>query len=226
MSATGTRQMQVDTRERLLDAAENLFAREGLSRPSVRQITSEAGVNVAAVNYHFGSRERLVEAVFERHATAVNAERVEKLDAILLDAGSKRPSLSAILEAYLEVRLRHRKERDPGGPGLKQLFGHLLAEPPEVVEPLMQKHFQPTTNRFLDALAQALPELPGHELEFRFQLVMASLATTATAAPKTLNAPTAGQHQKMDTETMNDKQTIQKLVTFLAAGLRAPSAVQ
>ncbi|WP_424624760.1 TetR family transcriptional regulator [Achromobacter marplatensis] len=59
MSATGTRQMQVDTRERLLDAAENLFAREGLSRPSVRQITSEAGVNVAAVNYHFGSREGL-----------------------------------------------------------------------------------------------------------------------------------------------------------------------
>ncbi len=90
----------------------------------------------------------------------------------------------------------------------------------------MQKHFQPTTNRFLDALAQALPELPGHELEFRFQLVMASLATTATAAPKTLNAPTSGQHEKMDTETMNDKQTIQKLVTFLAAGLRAPSAVQ
>jgi AcrR family transcriptional regulator len=226
MSATGTRQMQVDTRERVLDAAENLFAREGLSRPSVRQITSEAGVNVAAVNYHFGSREGLVEAVFERHATAVNAERIEKLNAILSMAGNKRPSLTAILEAYLEVRLRHRKERDGGSSGLKQLFGHLLAEPPEIVEPLMQKHFQPTTDRFLTALAKALPELPREELEFRFQLVMASLATTATTPPNKHNAPSNGQTPTTDTGPMDDRQTIQKLVTFLAAGLRAPSAMQ
>ena len=216
MSDTGTRQLQVDTRERVLDAAELLFAREGLSRPSVRQITSEAGVNVAAVNYHFGSREALVEAVFERHASTVNAERVERLDAILHEAGTDRPSLTAILEAYLEVRLRHRKECDTGAMGLKQLFGHLLAEPPEVVEPLMQKHFRPTTDRFLAALSQALPELPREELDFRFQLVMASLATTASGP---LQNPTT------DTEPMDDNETIQKLITFLAAGLRAPSTV-
>ena len=135
MSATGTRQVQADTRERVLDAAEILFGREGLSRPSVRQITSEAGVNVAAVNYHFGSREGLVEAVFERHASAVNAERIQKLDDILRNAGTQPPSLTAILEAYLEVRLRQRTQREANAPGLKQLFGHLLAEPPEVVDP-------------------------------------------------------------------------------------------
>ena len=219
MSATGTRQVQADTRERVLDAAEILFAREGLSRPSVRQITSEAGVNVAAVNYHFGSREGLVEAVFERHASAVNAERIEKLDGILRDAGGRPPSLAAILEAYLEVRLRQSTQREANAPGLKQLFGHLLAEPPEVVEPLMQKHFLPTTERFLDALALSLPELPRDELEFRFQMVMASLATTAT-----INA-TQPNHPNTDSENMDDEKTIGRLVTFLAAGLRAPAAV-
>ena len=220
MTATGSRQVQADTRERVLDAAEILFASEGLSRPSVRQITAEAGVNVAAVNYHFGSREGLVEAVFERHATTVNAERIERLDAILQKAGSKRPSLTAILEAYLEVRLRQSTQRDAGAPGLKQLFGHLLAEPPEVVEPLMQKHFQPTTDRFVDALGKSLPELPRDELEFRFQLVVASLASTASTPPN----QTKNSHSISG--TMDDAQTIQKLVTFLAAGLRAPTAVQ
>ena len=92
-------------------------------------------------------------------------------------------------------------------------------EPPEVVEPLMQKHFLPTTERFLDALALSLPELPRDELEFRFQMVMASLATTAT-----INA-TQPNHPNTDSENMDDAKTIGRLVTFLAAGLRAPSAV-
>ena len=219
MSATGTRQIQVDTREKILDAAELLFAREGLSRPSVRQITAEAGVNVAAVNYHFGSREGLVEAVFERHAADVNTERLEQLDKVLHNASDGRPSLAGILEAYLEVRLRRGEQRAPEAPALTQLFGQLLAEPPEVVQPLMQKHFAPTTERFLDALGKALPELPRSELEFRFRLVVASLAATSSHN-QSLHIP-----PNTESEPMEYAHTVKRLVAFLSAGLRAPHEV-
>ncbi|MFP6663628.1 MAG: TetR family transcriptional regulator [Deltaproteobacteria bacterium] len=206
-----------DTRERILDAAEELFAREGLSRPSVRQITTNAGVNVAAVNYHFGSREGLVDAVFARHAESVNGERLRRLEQILAEAGTDRPSLPAILEAYLEVPLLH-LDTSPGGspPRLTQLFGHLLAEPPEFVQPLMHRHFGPMAERFLEAFALALPELPQAELTFRFRLVIAALAATV--------AQNHGIQSMLTTETepMDYGQKVKRLVAFLAAGLRAP----
>lgn len=207
-----------DTRERILDAAEELFAREGLSRPSVRQITTNAGVNVAAVNYHFGSREGLVDAVFARHAESVNGERQRRLEEILAAAGSNRPELPAILEAYLEVPLQRLGAGQHGSPQrLIQLFGQLLAEPPEFVEPLMHRHFGPTAERFLEAFARALPDLPRTELEFRFRLVIAALAATLTQNHGTQSMLTT------ETEPMNYEQKVKRLVAFLAAGLRAPA---
>ena len=71
-----------DTRDRILDAAERLFAQQGFDLTSLRALTTEADVNLAAVNYHFGSKERLFEAVLARLIAPINAERLARLDAL------------------------------------------------------------------------------------------------------------------------------------------------
>ena len=82
--------MAIDTKERILDVAERLFADRGFPATPLRDITSEAGVNVASVNYHFGSKEALLAAVLERRLHPVNARRLELLDAIESAAGNGR----------------------------------------------------------------------------------------------------------------------------------------
>ena len=221
MTAPATKTAPAETRQRVLDAAEKVFARDGISRATVRQITTEAGVNVAAVNYHFGSREGLIEAVFERHASEVNADRNRGLDEVLLAAGDGRPRLTGILEAYLGAPLERlaRREEDPVPFG--QLLSQLFSEPPEIVEPLMRRHFAPTTERFLEAIASSLPDLPRSEVEFRFRFVIASLAATASRKHDLRWLSTT---ETSDT-TMNPKEDMQRLTAFLAGGLRAPSGV-
>src|SRR2546425_12399039 len=90
-----------DTRSRILDVAEELFSEQGLDRVSIRDITDKAKVNLAAINYHFGSKEDLIVAVFERRVVPVNEARLEALDAVEEAAGKKTPKGEAILEAFI-----------------------------------------------------------------------------------------------------------------------------
>src|SRR5438552_17150621 len=95
----------MDTRTRVLDVAEELFGEEGIERVSVRDITDKAKVNVAAINYHFGSKEDLIVAVFERRVIPVNDARLAALDAIEQTAGKRSPKVEAILEAFIRPAL-------------------------------------------------------------------------------------------------------------------------
>src|SRR5213594_4298055 len=95
-----------DTRSRILDVAEELFGEQGLDRVSIRDITRKAKVNLAAINYHFGSKEDLVVAVFERRVVPVNEARLAALDAVEQAAGKKSPKLEAILDAFIRPALQ------------------------------------------------------------------------------------------------------------------------
>src|SRR5580765_3827301 len=90
-----------DTKQRILDAAEKLFANQGYGATSMRQIIGEAGVNLASIHYHFGSKEELLDGVVERKAGPVNAARLALLDQVQAGAGEKAPELEAILHAFL-----------------------------------------------------------------------------------------------------------------------------
>src|SRR5690606_14469470 len=92
---------KVATKQRLIDAAEALFADEGFDRVSVRDITTKAAANVAAVNYHFGSREGLVAVVMARYINPVNEERLARLEALERRAGNKALAVEEILEAFI-----------------------------------------------------------------------------------------------------------------------------
>ena len=90
------------TKDRILHAAEELFAAQGFATTSLRQVTSRADVNIAAVNYHFGSKENLVNEVFRRRMDEMSRER---LDALRKATEAQPRALEPILAAFVEPAL-------------------------------------------------------------------------------------------------------------------------
>ena len=90
-----------DTKTRILDAAEKLFGEKGFDGTSLRDITTEADVNLAAVNYHFQSKDALVRAVIARRVVPVNQRRLELLDACEQAAGAGPLPIEAVLDAFI-----------------------------------------------------------------------------------------------------------------------------
>ncbi|MGH8722039.1 MAG: TetR/AcrR family transcriptional regulator, partial [Burkholderiales bacterium] len=111
------------TRTRILDAAEELFMQHGFEGTSMRQLTSRAGVNLAAVNYHFGSKDALIEAVFRRRLDPMNAARLAALDRL--------EDLSAenIIRAFIGPSLRLIEDAKGGGRNFIRLLGRTYTEP-------------------------------------------------------------------------------------------------
>src|SRR6186713_203928 len=99
------RDSHLATRVALLDAAERLFSQHGIEGTSVRDIIKEAGANLGAINYHFGTKDRLALEVFARRIEPVNRERVARLDALETEAGRKKLKIEQILEALIRPAL-------------------------------------------------------------------------------------------------------------------------
>src|SRR5271169_2834335 len=119
---------RTDTKSRILDAAENLFGRNGFDVTSLRDITAEAEVNLAAVNYHFQSKDSLMDAVITRRLEPVNQNRLE-----MLDAAGPNPSVEQILEAFLYPVVA--KDISPMVP----LMGRLFSAPDQWVQRIFKK---------------------------------------------------------------------------------------
>ena len=161
------------TRQRILDAAERLFSEYGINGVSLRTITATADANSAAANYHFGSKQGLLAAVFERHATGMAAER-EKLLAACESAPGRPPLLEQIISAFLEPGMRG----SHGGVTFARLRARMLAESSEQTRELYALHFNDSSGNFLDALGNALPDLPAHDLYWRFHMMLGAMVYT------------------------------------------------
>jgi AcrR family transcriptional regulator len=205
----------VATKDRILDAAEKLFAADGLARTSLRAITAEAGVNVAAVHYHFGSKEELLAAVFERHVAPVNRARLAWLDRLETGSAGPGPAIESLLEAFLAPVIR--KGNGAGTPeaDLAQLFGRLWAEREDFVERLVREQFGEVARRFTAAFARALPGLEPHDLAWRVHFTIGVLTHLALGGHRFGVAP------ELQVEAADDAQAVQRAVTFLAAGFRS-----
>jgi|SRR4051812_28031329 AcrR family transcriptional regulator len=150
-----------DTRERLLATAEQLFATRGIDAVSVRDITEAADANTASINYHFGSKRGLVDAIVERRADALGRRRAELLDEL---EGAEPVDLRAVTRAMVlpTAELVH---DDPTG-RFYVSFLAALGDRPELMPAL--DAFEPSTERYLRALARATPELPDKVRVLRF----------------------------------------------------------
>jgi len=210
--------MKTDTRTLVLDAAEQEFADHGFDGAPLRQIIARAGVNAAAVLYHFGSKEELISSVFARRIGVMTEERLRLLDACETESRGGRPPLEQVLEAFVGPALRLTTDPAKGGKVFMRLFGRTLAEPSEYLQKVMNQHFSVVTARFGAAFRRALPQLPPAVLHWRFQFAVGAMGNIM-ADPHNLKEVTGGLCDPADTET-----AIRELTTFLAAGLRAPVA--
>ncbi|PLX81516.1 MAG: hypothetical protein C0616_04235 [Desulfuromonas sp.] len=168
---------QPDTKQRILDAAEELFARNGFYATSLRQITQLAEVNLAAVNYHFGSKEELLEAVILRHLGPLNDKRRQGLEheLQLAQQEERRPRPRQIMNALVEPTLQLRA---PGSDHLAfvTLVGRLLADTQGVGHEIFVRQMVPMLMQFYQALVEALPEVDPSLLYWRLHFTVGSLS--------------------------------------------------
>src|SRR5437016_13908119 len=148
------------TRDRILDTAERLFAERGYGATSLRSIIAAAGVNLAAVHYHYRSKEALLDAVLTRRLEPVNRERLALLEECERAAGDELPALEDVLAALIGPPLR--LARDPDRRTFMKLMGRIHAE---ADVGLVRKHFGEVIARFMQALSRALPDLPPEGLQ-------------------------------------------------------------
>lgn len=212
---------QPDTKERILDAAERLFAREGFHNTSLRAITSEAGANLAAVNYHFGSKEALIEAVFERRLNPLNRIRRENIERVREEAqqAGKRPDVDQILRAFIEPTLRFR-DSGPGAENFVTLVGHALAEPDETVRNLFLSQMRPLFFLLFETLGLALPHVGKNTLFWRLHFALGTLGHALCWSGRIRQQPHLLPEGIMLTTDADP--LCNMLIEFLTAGMEAP----
>ena len=216
MAAQQKKVRTIARRDRILDAAERLFAQRGFHGVSIRDITGTAGVDVALANYHFGSKQGLLEAVFERRSETLNKERLERLDAVLDEArtAKRTPALEAIIDAFTHPLL-DRSHR--GGPGWKSYFA-LVAEvnnSPQWGGVLMTRHFDPVVHKFIDAIRLALPGRDERDIYWAYHFLSGALTLTFAETGR-IDKLSGGLCKSSDLDSVH-----RRLGPFCAAGFSA-----
>lgn len=195
----------IETEAKILDTAERLFGDHGYAGTSLRQIIAEAGVNLAAIHYHFGGKEELLDQLVTRKVGPVNQERLALLDGYEAEAGSTAVPVEKLLRAFLEPPLKRIKE----SPDFGKLMGRLYGE--GLMPAMAEKHFRTVIIRFTAAFGRALPHLNEQELGVRLQFMAGAMAHTLLFAC---------QHFAVDAGLL-----LSELEAFVVGGLRAPAVV-
>jgi AcrR family transcriptional regulator len=207
---------QHETCIRILDAAEELFMQHGFEGTSMRQLTARAGVNLAAVNYHFGSKHALIEAVFRRRLDPMNAERIAQLDKLESEAAGRPLPPETIIRAFVGPSLRMIEDAN-GGRNFIRLLGRTYTEPAKTVRALIGRMYAPAMERYKAALQRALPQMPLDELVWRMHFMFGTLAYTLAATDTVQLIAGCKPEDRYDARLLEER-----LTAFLAAGLHAP----
>ncbi|CAO3951944.1 TetR/AcrR family transcriptional regulator [Achromobacter sp. 77] len=208
------------TREAILDTAESLFAQQGHEATSMRQITGAAGVNLASVNYHFGSKESLVQAVLKRRLEVLNRERMRLLDELEAQSGGKPLKPSQIVDAFFGTLLRLAADPAQAGSTFLPLLERTMTDPTDFIRALFAEEYADVLARYRNALFAALPDVPRAEIIWRFQFMLGA-TSYAIMGTDLLRSVTglAGD----EAEQPNDRELLlPRLMSFLLGGLRSP----
>ena len=206
-----------ETRTRILDAAEELFMLHGFEGTSMRLLTSKAGVNLAAVNYHFGSKDALIEALFRRRLDPMNAARIAELARLEEEANGRPLAADAIIRAFVGQSLRHMEDTKSGGRNFIRLLGRTYTEPTKPIRVLIGQLYAPTMERYKNALERALPHMPREELVWRMHFMFGTLSYTLAATDTVQLIAGCKPEDRYDARLLEER-----LTAFLAAGLNAP----
>ncbi len=198
------------TKERILSAAESLFAQRGFDGASLRQLTLAAGVNLAAVNYHFGSKEKLVEQIFRRRLDALNSRRLEALACV---AGAETTTLEDVLSAFIRPALD--LSHDESGALFMRVLARAFAEHDDTLRQFLSDNYGHVMRQFTAEFARLLPQLSKQELYWRIDLVSGALTHAMSGFGMI-------QRKSGVSEIEHREETAQHLIRFAVAGLSHP----
>jgi len=216
MTATTPRLTPADTKTRILDAAEALFVAGGFDAMSMRQITTTASVNLAAVNYHFGSKDALIQAVLARQLDPLNEARLAVLGALEADL-AERMTCEHVLVAMFLPAVRMSRSGAPNAERFLHFLGRAYTDPSPVVREFIDTHYLETLGRFFFAFQRTLPELSRDDLGFRLNFAMGALSGILAGGntQRLIRDFTQGQGDQEVT-------LLSRLISLMVAALKAP----
>jgi AcrR family transcriptional regulator len=206
-------QSGASARERILDVTERLMSERGFADVSVREIAAAARVPLSGISYYFGSKEKCLEAIFDRRAGALNSERAALLDRCEPDRLGRAPSVRELLQAFCEPAFA--LARQTGGARFLQLQNRLLVQEDALSQRIRARYMEPMSRRLVRLLSAACPDLPMPTVYWRFNFTVGALF--ATLRNKTRIESLSGGVVRVDYDTAWDE-----LQEFLVSAWQAP----
>lgn len=202
------------TREQIVEAAEKIFAENGFRAMTLRAVTKSAHVNLAAVNYHFGSKTNLMRAIIERRIDPINKERIERLDTFIAEHSPKPVPLEQIFEALFRPFFDHAMHKKRPDRAFIQMVGRAMTEPADFMRNMHKEFFAELSKRFLQELKRTCPQLADQDLQLRFFLSVNTMLGTITEQARLENI-SGGKLSGNDLDKVCDE-----LTAFVVAGFK------
>ena len=205
----------MSTKNKILDAAEQLFADKGFNGTSLREITSQAEVNLAAVNYHFGSKKELIKAVMSRYMNELSPRLESSLQAINQQAGQ--PTLVNVFSAFVEPLLSLNEFQENGTSNFLQLLGRGYTDSQGFLRWFLTTQYPNVIAYFVNAVQKAYPELTAEEMFWRLHFTMGTIVFTMSSSDALIDIAQNDFDKKIDIAGV-----IEQVIPYVAAGVAAP----
>ncbi len=205
-----------DTKQSILDSAEYLFARNGYRGTSLREVTGRAKVNLAAVNYHFGSKKILVEEVIKRRLLPLNSIRKKRLEEVRTEAEmkEKRPDIRAVLSAFIVPTLKF-KESNPGAEHFFTFIGRSFTDPDNTVRDVFIRYIKPLFSLLHETACESLPDHSNDIIFWRLHFTLGALFHTMHICGH-MKTEFMNLKTEMDADSL-----IGLMVPYITAGMKA-----
>jgi len=207
--------MSISTKNKILDAAEVLFSEKGFIGTSLREITSQAEVNLAAVNYHFGSKKELIKAVMSRYMNEL-APRLELVLGSLCNETTK-PSLLEVFSAFIDPLLHLNNFKNNGTTIFLQLLGRGYTDSQGFLRWFLTTQYPNVFANFTQAVHKAYPELSAEEMFWRLHFTMGTIVFTMALSDALIDIAQSDFDRQVDISGV-----IKRVIPYIAAGVAAP----
>ena len=164
-----------ETKQRILIAAESLFAEHGLYGVSLRQITAMAGANLAAVNYHFYDKESLCREIITQRIRPINTTRLEALDQAESRLSGTPVPLEEIMEGMARPLIVCGSDATAYNPASRRLLGRLFTDPLPFTSEILDTEMHPAVTRFGQAIRRHAPSLSPQDFVWRYSFVVGAM---------------------------------------------------
>lgn len=205
----------MSTKNKILDAADVLFADKGFNGTSLREITSQANVNLAAVNYHFGSKKELIKAVMSRYMDELSPQLESALS--LICQAQQKPNLHDVFSAFIEPLLYLNEFKENGTSTFLQLLGRGYTDSQGFLRWFLTTQYPNVFTHFTQAVKIAYPELTTEEMFWRLHFTMGTIVFTMSSSEALIDIA-----QNDFDNTLDIAGVIERVIPYVAAGVAAP----